>query len=143
AVEDKLSALITDKQKELLKPPPGVRGPPPGAPVAVQILPAMLRQPLKLTDDQKKQLETLGKDTRAKLDGVLTAEQKKEMEKTLGGFVNAWQGGAGGGGPPPSLGSAVFRSYRYPVNYPGLLGKDLTPGKTIEELQAKPPEKKN
>jgi hypothetical protein len=33
--------------------------------------------------------------------------------------------------------SAVFRCYRYAANHPGLAGKDLTPGKTIEELEAK------
>jgi hypothetical protein len=100
---------------------------------------------LKLTDDQKKQLDTLQKEGREKLDAILTGEQREELKKTLAGFVNAWAGGpgpGGGGGGPPNLGAAVFRSYRYPVNHPGLQGKALTPGKTIEELQAKPPEKK-
>ena len=42
-------------------------------------------------------------------------------------------------GPPG--GSAVFRAYRYGPDYPGLAGKDLKPGKTVEELQPKEPEK--
>ena len=67
-------------------------------------------------------------------------------------------GGPGGGGPPggpggpgggppaflfagPPGGSAVFRAYRYGPDYPGLAGKDLKPGKTVEELQPKEPEK--
>jgi hypothetical protein len=42
-------------------------------------------------------------------------------------------------GPPPMdkptggqrLGTPIFRAYRYGPDYPGLAGKDLTPGKTI------------
>lgn len=45
----------------------------------------------------------------------------------------------GPGGPPPmdgppggpGLGTPIFRAYRYRPDYPGLLGKDLTPGKPI------------
>jgi len=36
-----------------------------------------------------------------------------------------------------SSGNPVFRAYRYPLDYPGLAATDLTPGKTIEELQLK------
>jgi hypothetical protein len=36
----------------------------------------------------------------------------------------------------------VFRAHRYGANYAGLAGKDLTAGKTLEELQANEPEKK-
>jgi len=34
-------------------------------------------------------------------------------------------------------GNPVFRAYRYAPEYPGLANRDLTPGKTIEELQRK------
>jgi len=37
------------------------------------------------------------------------------------------KGGPGGGG-------SVFRVYRYGPDYPGLAGRDLTPGKTVEEM---------
>ena len=45
----------------------------------------------------------------------------------------------GPGGPPPmdgppggqGLGTPIFRAYRYGRDYPGLVGKDLTPGKPI------------
>jgi Arylsulfotransferase (ASST) len=56
--------------------------------------------------------------------------------------------GFGPGGPPaflfagPPGGSAVFRAYRYGADYPGLAGKDLTPGRTVEELQPKDAAKK-
>jgi hypothetical protein len=50
------------------------------------------------------------------------------------------RGGPGGfGGPPGFMGgvpgsAAVFRAYRYGVDYPAFAGKDLTPGKTLIEL---------
>ena len=53
-----------------------------------------------------------------------------------GGFM-----GFGGGGDFNG-GSSIFRAYRYGPTYAGLAGKDRTPGKTIEELEAKPPEEK-
>ena len=44
-------------------------------------------------------------------------------------------GGPGGMGPPG--GASLFRAYRFAATYPGLVRRDLTPGLTIEELQAK------
>jgi hypothetical protein len=41
-----------------------------------------------------------------------------------------------------SGGSAIFRAYRYGPGHPGLAGKDLTPGKTIEERESRQAEKK-
>jgi hypothetical protein len=38
--------------------------------------------------------------------------------------------GKGGGGS----GNAVFRAYRFAPDFPGLAGKDLTPGKPLEEI---------
>src|SRR5262249_48568914 len=37
--------------------------------------------------------------------------------------------------PPGGMGNAVFRAYRYAKDYPGLSGKELMPGKTIEEFE--------
>ncbi|HMF13194.1 MAG TPA: aryl-sulfate sulfotransferase, partial [Gemmataceae bacterium] len=141
--EVKLQALLNEEQKKVLKEPPRGGGGPGSQ--AVSVLPAFLRPRLKLADDQKKQLEALQKEAEAKLDKTLTADQRKQLKDIRDGFFNAFGGGppgGGGGGGPPGLGSAVFRSYRYAANYAGLSGKDLTPGKTIEELQAKEPEKK-
>ena len=42
------------------------------------------------------------------------------------------------GGPG---GSPVFRVYRFAANHPGLVGKDLTPGPTIEEMEKQEPAK--
>jgi hypothetical protein len=48
------------------------------------------------------------------------------------GFLGGW-----------SAGSPLFRAYRYGPKYKGLAGKELKPGKTLEELwAAKPPGKK-
>ena len=33
-----------------------------------------------------------------------------------------------------TLPGGMFRSYRYPSDHPGLVGRDLKPGKTMEEL---------
>jgi hypothetical protein len=160
STEDSVQALLSEEQRKQLKAPPsgigapgagngpprGMGGPPPGGPAAgspraVQIVAAPLRLRLKLTDDQKKQVQALEKDTEAKVEAILTAAQKKQLKEVVDGFVNAWGGGAGGG--PPALGNAVFRAYRYPAGYAGLTGKSLTPGKTIEELQSEAAKKKS
>jgi Spy/CpxP family protein refolding chaperone len=68
-----------------------------GRGVPGQILSKGLQDQLKLTDDQKKALADLQKDIDAKLDKMLTDEQKAEFKKMkeapMGGF-----GGPGGGG---------------------------------------------
>jgi hypothetical protein len=48
--------------------------------------------------------------------------------------------GFGGGGGDFAGGLGIFRAYRYSPDFTGLKGKDLTPGKTIDELEAKPKE---
>ncbi len=45
----------------------------------------------------------------------------------------------GFGGGEFSGGSSIFRAYRYGADFAGLVGKDLTPGNTIEELEAQLP----
>ena len=46
----------------------------------------------------------------------------------------------GMGGPPgpggPIMGNTLFRAYRYGPEFPGLAGKSLKPGKSIEEMEA-------
>ena len=47
----------------------------------------------------------------------------------------------GRGGPPKQKDeptNTLFRAYRYPRNYPGLAGKDLTPREKLEDLAADP-----
>lgn len=72
------------------------------------ILPPMAQEQLKLTDDQKKQIEALEKQTKEKLDNILTDDQKqklKDMREKMrsrgpGGGGQGGFGGPGGGRPP-------------------------------------------
>jgi arylsulfotransferase ASST len=68
------------------------------------------------------------------------------FEVTPGGdvvwkYVNP-EGARPSRGTPPGRAAAewgtnqIFRAYRYAPDYPGLAGRDLTPGKTIQELLA-------
>jgi hypothetical protein len=84
------------------------------------------------------------------VDTLLKDEQKKRLkgvQEMMKSFA-AGPPGFGPGGPrgPGGFGgtggSAIFRAYRYGTDYPGLAGKDLTPGKTIEEVESQEPEKK-
>ena len=67
-----------------------------------QILPQFIQESLKLTDDQKKQLDDLQKDVDAKLDKMLTVDQKTELkamrERGPGGQGGGKGGGKGGPG---------------------------------------------
>jgi hypothetical protein len=148
-ISEKLDKLLTDEQKKQLKEPQGFG---PGGfasfPQPGQLMSPTLQARLKLAADQKKQMEELQKDVDASLDKLLNEDQKKQLKEMRQGFGRGGPGGFGRGGPggfagfgPPG-GSSVFRAYRYAPTYPGLAGKDLTPGKTIEELQQKEPEGK-
>jgi hypothetical protein len=59
---------------------PGDRGPGRGMQPG-QILPPFLQDQLKLTDDQKKQLAELQKETDEKLAKLLTDDQKKQLKE--------------------------------------------------------------
>jgi Spy/CpxP family protein refolding chaperone len=140
----KLDKVLTDEQKKQFKEPQGAGPGGFGAPPQPgQIMSPTLQARLKLTADQKKEVEDLQKETDAKLDKVLGDEQKKQLKEARQGFGRGGPGGFGPGGPGgrggpnfgPAGGSAVFRAYRYAANYPGLAGKDLKPGKTVEELE--------
>jgi len=85
--------------------PPGGGGPG-GPPRIGQILPGFLQDELGLNDDQKKRLRDLQKEAEAKLDGLLTAEQRKQLKEMREGFGRGGPGGPGGpDGPPPDGGS--------------------------------------
>jgi hypothetical protein len=146
---EKLGKLLTDEQKKQLQDRTG--GPLGFAPPGQLMAPAAADR-LKLTDEQKKQLAELQKEADGKLDTLLKDDQKKQlkqMQDLAKGFPGGPPGGPPGGGPPgggfPGFGApgggGMFRAPRYAPDYPGLAGKDLKPGKTIEELQAKDPPK--
>ncbi len=126
-VDRKLDDILTDDQKTQLKemrpglglgapagrtpggfagpgagPPGGVGGAPAGGPPRPgELLPRVLRQRLKLTEEQQKDLDDLQKEVDKKLDKILTDEQKKELKQMRSGFG---PGGPGGFGPPGGIG---------------------------------------
>ncbi len=76
-------------------------------PAIGQIMPTFIQEQLKLTDAQKKELEAMQKDIDAKLDKILTEDQRKQLkemkERRPGGFGGPGgfpgQPGEKGGGP--------------------------------------------
>ncbi len=81
---------------------PGGRGGPAGG---FHLIPPFAIERMKLTDDQKKQLAELEKETKAKLYKILTPEQRKTLETARpprprqGGGRRGPGGGPGEGGP--------------------------------------------
>jgi len=70
-----------------------------------EILPAPLQEMLQFTDQQKKDLEVLQKDVDAKLDKIMTEDQRKQLkemrERGPDGPMRFQFGPGGPGGPPP------------------------------------------
>jgi hypothetical protein len=88
-------------------PPPGGKGPfgfpgrfaGPSRPV--QLFPGFFEFFLKLAPDQKKELDAFEKDASAKLEQLLTADQKDRLKQMQKG------GGPGGSGGPPEIGQVM------------------------------------
>jgi hypothetical protein len=156
-VDGTLDQVLTDAQKKTLAsrsmPGPGGFA---GMPAPGQIMSVSTQVVLKPTPEQKAQLTDLQKQVDAKFEALLTADQKKQLKDMRADFLRMTGGGGPpggpggppdrGGGPPPfgggpPGGSALFRAYKYGPDYPGLAGRDLKPGKTVEEMQPKEPEK--
>jgi outer membrane protein assembly factor BamB len=88
-----------------------------------QILPPFLQERLKLTDQQKRQVEDLQKETDSKVEKILTAEQNKQFKEMRAGFGRGGPGGFGGpggggrggfgGGRPPDV---VYRWQIYCID---------------------------
>lgn len=114
--KDELTALFAKEGPSLFGTPPEgfPKGPPAGFPKGGpgmmppgmmvgppqpgQVMPPFLRDLLKMSDEQKKQLDELQKDVDAKLGKILNDDQKKlldDMKKMRG---------PGGFGPPPGFG---------------------------------------
>lgn len=151
--DEKFSKLLTDEQRKPLKEAQGAASVAP----AGQLLSFTMQARLKLSGDQKKQLQSLQKGVDAKLTELLNDEQKKQLKELAakppraGAFANkpadtgpAAPGGppAGPGGPPgspspfaPGSVMPVFRAYRFPATHPGLADKKLLPGETIEQME--------
>jgi hypothetical protein len=92
--------------------PPGFGGPGGGPggfrmgpPRPGEILPTMLRDRLKLTAEQSKQVDALQKEVDARLSKIHNEDQKARLQEMRsrgpGGFGPPSPGGRGGFGPPP------------------------------------------
>jgi hypothetical protein len=93
-----------------------------GPPQPGQILAPFLRDMLKLTEDQKKQLDTLQNEVDAKLSKILTDDQKKQLKEMRGPGGFGPPGGPGGSPPPPPDGPGKGLDVPLPVPAP-LLGR--------------------
>jgi hypothetical protein len=135
--------VLTSAQKHQIKsvfapfvPPPG--GPGPGGPQQPgKIFSATQRDTLKLSEEQRKRLDEIQKEIDTRLEMLLTQDQKQQLQT-----MQQRPGGGGPGGGVPPGGRPLFRAVRYATTFPGFAGKDLTPGKSLEELQPKESEKK-
>jgi hypothetical protein len=163
-VDGRMDKMLTAEQKDKLKPQGGPGpGPGPGGframPQPGQLVPTTTQVTLKLSAEQKGQLTDLQKDVDARLEKLLTDDQKKQFKQFREDFARGGPPGgrAGGPGPPPGAppggpggpgggppafmfagppgGASLFRAYRYGPDYPGLAGKDLKPGPMVEELE--------
>jgi hypothetical protein len=126
-----LDKILTDEQKkQAVTEEPG------------QVVPASMRKRLKLTDMQEKQVADLQKEAEGKLDKILDEKQRKEFQgmkgKGKGPAMPPRPPGPPGGGFGPPGGGGIFRATRYPADYVGLKGRELKPGKTIEEMLPAP-----
>ncbi|HEV2969317.1 MAG TPA: aryl-sulfate sulfotransferase [Pirellulales bacterium] len=158
----KFEESLSDDQRTKLKDLQKNAGPfgPPGSPDFEHVLPNATRDKLELSAEQAKLVDEIQQQAAVKLKAVLKgdqANQLKMMQDMMKAFAGGPLAGGGPGGPgrpggtggPGGFmgfgggdfngGSSIFRAYRYGPDFAGLAGKDLTPGKTIEELEARPP----
>jgi EF hand len=114
--KEELTALAAKEEVANRGGGPGGFGPPgggPGGPMMVpmrpgEVLPGMFQQRLRLSAEQKSQVEDLQKDVDARLAKILTSEQNAQLKEIRsrgpGGFGPPGRGrppGSGGDGPPP------------------------------------------
>jgi cell division protein ZapA (FtsZ GTPase activity inhibitor) len=163
-VDGKLRELLSEDQQKQLSEPQGGPGFQGGPPEPGKILSTSVQERLKLSDDQKDKLASAQKDVDDKMAKLLDKEQQERLDgfaNFIRGFAGPrggppgagpggrGPGGPGGnrGGPPPGFGfgpggpggfggggGALFRTYRYAKDYPGLSGRTLTPGEKMTEL---------
>jgi Spy/CpxP family protein refolding chaperone len=119
STDETIAKVLTPEQKKQLADPMSL-GVPPFLPPG-EVLPVAVRNALKLTDEQKNQVDELQKTAQGKLDSLLTEGQKKQLADMRPGFGPGGQfnfgpgfgppgfGGRRGGGPlgPPPIGKVV------------------------------------
>jgi hypothetical protein len=148
-VDEQFDRVLTPAQRHQIKSVFARGDSPPSVPSASGpgglALPGKLFSPtqqdsLKLSPEQKKRLEEMQKDIDTRLATLLTQEQKQQLETMQRSAIASPGGGPNRGGP--AGGAPLFRAVRYPANYPGFAGRKWVVGKSLEELQAKEPEKR-
>src|SRR5438445_13468785 len=81
-------------------------------------------------------MEKIQKEIDAKLETLLTEDQKRQLQAMRPGTPTIRAAGPGGpAGRVPPGGTPLFRAYRYAIDFPGFAGKILTPGKPLDQLQ--------
>jgi hypothetical protein len=161
-IDSRVNAILGDDQRRQWKDIQEGRSFGGGIPRPGQIMSPLLQARLKLTSDQKEQMNGLQTDGEATLGALLTEQQAKQLTEMASEFPGglAQAGRDGGGGPPgaaspprprrgpggmptgpggvgePGSGGPVFRATRYALDYPGLAGRSLAPGQTVEEVFA-------
>jgi hypothetical protein len=150
AVDSRFDKVLTEAQKKQLKSVFDRSGPPrayPGAgnadgPQPGKILSPGQQDTLKLSTEQRNRMAEIQKEIDAKLETLLTEDQKKQLQAMRQGPTGGRAAGPAGPGRGPPGGTPLFRAYRYAIDYPGFAGRKLTPGKPLEDLQPKELEKK-
>jgi Spy/CpxP family protein refolding chaperone len=146
-VDERFNKVLTETQRKQIESAFAPFGPAPVRPVlggrgsspqAGKILSPAQQETLKLSSEQKKRLEEIQKEIDTRLATVLTDEQKKQLQ-AMQQAPAAVPIAPGRAGPP--VGALVFRAYRYPIDFRGFAGKKWVPGKSLEELQSKEPER--
>jgi hypothetical protein len=148
-VDGRFDTVLTDAQRKQLKSVFPSFGPPqgnpgggnPGGPHPGKVFSLAQQDTLKFSPEQKKRIEEIQKELDAKLETLLTEDQKKQLQSMRQVPAAAAAGPASPGGVPAG-GTPLFRAYRYAIDFPGFAGKTLTPGEPLAELQAKETEKK-
>jgi len=141
AVDTRFDKVLTEAQRKQIKSVFAPSGPGQGNPAAGnpsgpqpgRILSPAQQDTLKLSPEQRKRMEEIQKEIDAKLETLLTEEQKRQLQGMRQGPPAARVAGPAGRVPPG--GTPLFRAYRYAIDYPGFAGKILMPGKPLEQLQ--------
>ena len=143
-LDETLKATLSDDQRKRLDKRAG-SGPSSYAPPG-QLMATSTRITLKLSPDQKATLDGLQEQIDQKLESLLTVDQKARLERQRDDFAHGHRGGSPGvssgltaAGPVVpgdpvvnSVGSGLFRAYRYGSDDPELVDKDLT---SVEDVK--------
>jgi hypothetical protein len=89
------------------------------------------RSTLKITEPQRKELQTLQKEFSPKIAKILTEAHKKHIADAK----KSPNAQAAGRGSPRRQGNTLFRATRYALDHPAFAGRTLKPGKTLVEIE--------